>query len=169
MFPPKNTFVYAYTLPTRFLKALLWLIVLCLVFKCAKISEFLKYFEILVITNSFWAETCPGEKTWIGFLEKWTLCKKHKCAQRNKIISENPVFQPLCFLRLRTFLLAHLGFFRLQGIKVLWGLQFLEYLRTLSLKFQKARTKIEAVLSLSCWLSQLNWNSRQGRLRTISI
>ena len=34
------------------------------------------------------------------------------------------------------------------GIKVLWRLQFLEYLRTLSLKFQKARTKIEFVLSL---------------------
>ena len=29
-------------------------------------------------------------------------------------------------------------FFRLQGIKVYWRLQFLEYLRTLSLKFQKA-------------------------------
>ena len=57
---------FVYTLPTQFIKALLWLVVLCLVFKCAKISEFLKYFEILVITNSFWAETCPGEKTWIG-------------------------------------------------------------------------------------------------------
>ena len=39
-------------------------------------------------------------------------------------------------------------------IKVLWRLQVLEYLRTLSLKFQKARTKIEVVLSLPCWLSQ---------------
>ena len=46
------------------------------------------------------------------------------------------------------------GFFRLQGIKLLWRLQFLEYLRTLSLKFQKARTKIEVVLSLPCWLCQ---------------
>ena len=34
------------------------------------------------------------------------------------------------------------------GIKVYWRLQFLEYLGTLSLKFQKARTKIEVVLSL---------------------
>ena len=33
-------------------------------------------------------------------------------------------------------------------------LQFLEYLRTLSLKFQKARAKIEVVLALPCWLSQ---------------
>ena len=41
------------------------------------------------------------------------------------------------------------------GIKVYWRLQFLGYLRTLSLKFQKARTKIEVVLSLPCWLSQL--------------
>ena len=35
------------------------------------------------------------------------------------------------------------GFFRLQSIKVLWGLQFVGYLRTLSLKFQKATSKIE--------------------------
>ena len=55
------------------------------------------------------------------------------------------------------------------GIKVLWRLQFLEYLRTLSLKFQKARTKIEVVLTLPCWLSQLNWDSQQGRARTTSI
>ena len=40
------------------------------------------------------------------------------------------------------------------GIKVYWRLQFLEYLRTLSLKFQNARTKIEVVLTLPCWLSQ---------------
>ena len=51
------------------------------------------------------------------------------------------------------------------GIKVLWRLQLLEYLRTLSLKVQKAQTKIEVVLSLPCWLSQLNWD----RLRTTSI
>ena len=45
------------------------------------------------------------------------------------------------------------------GIKVFWRLQFLEYLRTLRLKFQKARTKIEVVLSLPCWLSQFSfWN-----------
>ena len=61
------------------------------------------------------------------------------------------------------------GFFRLQGIKVLWRLQFLEYLRTLSLKFQMARTKIEVVLSLPCWLSQFSWDSLVGRLRTTSI
>ena len=45
------------------------------------------------------------------------------------------------------------------GIKVLWRLQFLIGYRTLSLKFQKARTKIEVVLSLPSWLSQLNWDS----------
>ena len=61
------------------------------------------------------------------------------------------------------------GFFRLQGIKVLWGLQFLEYLRTLSFKFQKATSKIEVVLALPCWLSQFSWDSQQGRLRTTSI
>ena len=44
------------------------------------------------------------------------------------------------------------------GIKVYWRLQFLGYLRTLSLKLQKARTKIEVVLSLPCWLSQFSWN-----------
>ena len=42
------------------------------------------------------------------------------------------------------------------GIKVSRRLQFLEYLRTLHLKFQKARTKTEVVLSLPCWLAQLN-------------
>ena len=55
------------------------------------------------------------------------------------------------------------------GIKVLWRLQFLKYLRTLHLKFQKARTKIEVFLSLPCWLSQFSWDSQQGRLRTTSI
>ena len=50
--------------------------------------------------------------------------------------------------------------------KELWRLQFFEYLRTLSLKFQKGRTKIEVVLGLPCWLSQF---SQQGRLRTTSI
>ena len=40
---------------------------------------------------------------------------------------------------------------------VAFSLKFHWYLRTLSLKFQKARTKIEVFLSLPCWLSQLNW------------
>ena len=40
---------------------------------------------------------------------------------------------------------------------------------TLSLKFKNARTRIEVFLSLSCRLSQLNWDSRQGRARTTSI
>ena len=39
----------------------------------------------------------------------------------------------------------------------------------ISLKFQKARTKIEVVLRLPSWLSQLNWDSQLGRLRTTSI
>ena len=60
-------------------------------------------------------------------------------------------------------------FFRLQGIKIYWPLQFLGYLRTLSSKFQKARTKIEVVLTLPCWLSQFSWDSQQGRARTTSI
>ena len=45
----------------------------------------------------------------------------------------------------------------------------MEYLRTLRLKFQKAQTKVEVVLSLPCWLSQFSWDSQQGRLRTTSI
>ena len=49
------------------------------------------------------------------------------------------------------------------GIKVAWRLQFLEYLRTLSLKFQKATSKIEVLLALPCWLSQFS------RARTTSI
>ena len=39
-------------------------------------------------------------------------------------------------------------------IKVALSLQFLGYLRTLSLKFQKAASKIEDFLALPCWLSQ---------------
>ena len=58
--------------------------------------------------------------------------------------------------------LGDTGFFRLQCIKVLWRLQFLGYFTTLSLKFQKARTKIEVVLGLPCWLSQLNWDRHQN-------
>jgi hypothetical protein len=52
------------------------------------------------------------------------------------------------------------------GIKVLWRLQVLEYLRTLHLKFQKARTKIEVVLSLLCWLSAklLSWVDSYGKI-----
>ena len=45
------------------------------------------------------------------------------------------------------------------GFKVYWRIQFLGYLRTLSLKFQKARNKIEVVLTLPCWLSQFSWDS----------
>ena len=45
------------------------------------------------------------------------------------------------------------------GIKVAWSLQFLGYLGTLHLKFQKARTKIGDFLPLPNWLSQLNWDS----------
>ena len=52
--------------------------------------------------------------------------------------------------------LGDTGFFRLQGIKVLWSLQFVGYLRTLSLKFQKTTSKIEVVLALPCWLSQFS-------------
>ena len=65
--------------------------------------------------------------------------------------------------------LGNTGFFRLQSIKVLWRLQYLGYLRTLSLKFQKTRTKIEVVLTLPCWLSQFRWDSQQGWVRTTSI
>ena len=66
-------------------------------------------------------------------------------------------------------ILGHTGFFRLQDIKVLWCLQLLGYLRTLSLKFQRATSKIEVVLALPYWLSQLSWNSQQDRVRTTSI
>ena len=58
-------------------------------------------------------------------------------------------------------ILGHTGFFRLQGIKVLWCLQLLGYLRTLSLKFQRATSKIEVVLALPCWLFQSSWESQQ--------
>ena len=70
---------------------------------------------------------------------------------------------------LRNYWSMYIRGFTKFGITVLWRLQFLEYLRTLHLKFQKTRTKIEVVLSLPCWLSQLNWDSKKGRHRTTSI
>ena len=82
-------------------------------------------------------------------------------------MTRTPVSRYLCISTV--FTLRNTGFFRLQGIKVLWSLQFLAYFRTLSLKFQKARTKIEVVLSLPCWLSQFSWDSQQGRFRTTSM
>ena len=72
-------------------------------------------------------------------------------------------------LDLHYYLSMYIRGFAKFGIKVAWSLQFMGYLRTLRLKFQKARTKIEVVLSLPCWLSQLNWDSHQGRVRTTSI
>jgi hypothetical protein len=80
------------------------------------------------------------------------------------VLNTLPIDPPL-----KVSMLGCVNFFRLQGIKVYWRPQFPEYLGTLSLKFQKARTKIEVVLSLPSWLSQLNWDSYQGRLRTTSI
>ena len=50
-----------------------------------------------------------------------------------------------------------------------WSLQFLGYLRALSLKFQKATSKIVVFLSLPSWLSQFSWDSQQGRARKTSI
>ena len=52
------------------------------------------------------------------------------------------------FLLVEIVIHMYIRSFNKFGIKVLWRLQFLEYLRTLRLKFQKARTKIEVVLSL---------------------
>ena len=60
-------------------------------------------------------------------------------------------FRPTCFLKTVIpwqCILGDTGCFRLQAIKVLWRLQFFIGYRTLSLKFQKAWTKIEVVLSL---------------------
>ena len=49
----------------------------------------------------------------------------------------------------------HRGFTNFE-ITVACGLKFHWYLRTLSLKFQKATSKIEVFLSLPSWLSRLN-------------
>ena len=54
-------------------------------------------------------------------------------------------------------------------ITVACGLKFHWYLRTLSLKFQKALTKMEVFLSLPCCLSLFNWDSQQGRDRKTPI
>ena len=48
-------------------------------------------------------------------------------------------------------------------ITVACDLNFHWYLRTLGLKFQKARTKIELFLSLSCWLCQFYLDSPKKR------
>ena len=59
---------------------------------------------------------------------------------KNEGFQKKDYFQPL-EVYVIICKLGESGFFRLSGIKVLWRLQFLEYFRTLSLKFQKARTK----------------------------
>ena len=60
--------------------------------------------------------------------------------------------------------LANSGFFfHTFSIKVVWYLQFLGYLRTLSLKFQKATSKIEVFLSLPCCLSQTANRTEPGK------
>ena len=46
---------------------------------------------------------------------------------------------------------------------------FLGCLRTLSLKFQKATSKIEVFLALPCWLIQFSCDSEMGRGRKTSI
>ena len=51
--------------------------------------------------------------------------------------------------------------------KIYWLIQILGYLRTLSLKFQKARTKIEVVLTLPCWLSQFSWAFWNFKLKVL--
>ena len=57
-------------------------------------------------------------------------------------------------------------FFRLFVSRLAWNPQFLGYLRTLSLEFQKVTSKIEVFLSLPCWLSQF---SKLGRDRKTSF
>ena len=112
---------------------------------------------------------------WLNsFLETYLLCQKHSCLQLSglglgtmtlaklSMISEAKIQKTkkgnfIILTKLWQCLLCAInhnmytrGFTKF-GIKVLWRLQFLEYLRTL----------IEVVLSLPCWLSQLNrafWN-----------
>ena len=83
----------------------------------------------------------PWFSEWYWLLDDFSLFLLLKCSY----------FYCVPFAFLKPYTLGDSGFFRLQGIKVLWRLQFWEYLRTLSLKFQKALTKIEVVLSLPCW------------------
>jgi hypothetical protein len=63
-------------------------------------------------------------------------------------LRRNPI---VLFLRNTYSYLVSLNF----EITVACDLKFHWYLRTLSLTFQKARTKIEVFLSLPCWLSRL--------------
>ena len=49
------------------------------------------------------------------------------------------------------------------------GLKFHWYFRTLGLKFQKARTKIEVFLALPCWLSQFSWDRKTSILLVASL
>ena len=108
-----------------------------------------------IITNSF---SCVSRNSSVQSVSliffdeaKWNMNVVAKWNNNEVIISAWK-----CQVAVRT--LGDTGFFRLQGIKVLWRLLFLGYLRTLSLKFQKDRTKIEVVLSLPCWLSQFSFN-----------
>ena len=87
----------------------------------------------------------------------WQLMRtSSKRQDRQQLVFLEAALSPLHWRSLKTCYLTYMyirGFTKFD-IKVLWRLQFLEYLRTLRLKFQKARIKIEVVLSLPCWLSQ---------------
>ena len=73
------------------------------------------------------------------------------------------------FFQTHFFSIIFIRCFTKFGIKVAWSLQFLGYLRTLHLKFQKARTKTGVFLGLPFWLSQLNWDSQIQNFKKFSF
>ena len=77
------------------------------------------------------------EKSWLW----WRIT--YKCTRVCRACSQ----KSNCFCMYNSTYIQFRGFTKF-GIKVLWRLQFFIGYRTLSLKSQKARTKIEVVLSL---------------------
>ena len=85
-------------------------------------------------------------------------------------ISENGIYVLFIFILFPRLCHVHiLGVSPSLVLRYCEGYFFFVGYRTLNLKFQQARTKIEVVLNLPYWLSQFSWDSQQGRLRKTSI
>ena len=121
----------------------------------------------------FWLESKAEQFSNFFFFfasSPWKSVNIYRLARMGRNFDDYPGFQPkTTFMYYFAHDCTYIRGFTKFGIKVLWRLQFFEYLRTLRLKFQKAWTKIEVVLSLPSWLSQRNLDSQQGRLRTTSV
>ena len=95
-------------------------------------------------------------KIYTIFLIVWTFTIK--CPNHEEVaFSEKP-----------NFTYIYQGFHQFWDYSGVWPKVSLVF-EDFKLKIQKSMTKTEVFLSRPCWLSQLNWDSQQGRDRNTSI